>query len=490
MVQQWKLRAWFFLAIGVWALTGCATNPVSGGRDFVLVSEQEELALGRAAHAQIVQQFGVYDDPELAAYVERIGQELAASSHRAGIDYHFTVLDSPTVNAFALPGGYIYVTRGILSYLNSEAQLAGVLGHEIGHVTARHGVRQQSVDTATKVASELAGVVAQILTGSAVVGDLANSAIDVGGSVWVNGYGREQELEADRLGAEYLARTGYDPDEMIGVIEVLKDQEEFARESEPEGGRVAATYHGLFATHPSNDKRLQEVVKAARQYAGPVSRSANAADYLKQLDGLVFGDSTEQGVVRDAVFYHAPLGIRIGFPADWTIENRPEQVVAIAPDQQQIISVELQSRDGAPTPADYLASRLGTLRGGRSHGHADLAGYSADAAIRVANGTVPARVAVVFDDDRAYLFTAAGRQGAPVQALDTTLAQFQRLTDEEKWSISPLQIGIVQTEPGDDIATLAATLPVQKRPEAQLRLLNGLYPTGEPMTGQLLKVLR
>ncbi|MFB3058963.1 MAG: M48 family metalloprotease, partial [Gammaproteobacteria bacterium] len=176
-------------------LFGCATNPVSGDREFVTLSESQEIDQGRKYHQTIIDQYGVYDDPGLQSYVEAIGQQLAANSHRAHLEFHFTILDSPDINAFALPGGYIYITRGIMAYLDNEAELAGVLGHEIGHVTARHSVRQQS----GQLAAGLLNILISSVTGSQTLQELGDQ-LSFG---IIRGYGRKHELEADRLGAEY-----------------------------------------------------------------------------------------------------------------------------------------------------------------------------------------------------------------------------------------------------------------------------------------------
>ena len=222
-------------------LSGCAANPVTGKQDFVLMSEDAELSIGRQNNPKIIQQFGRYDDDALQAYVQKIGEKLAAVSHRPNLVYRFTVLDSQEVNAFALPGGYVYITRGLLAYLNSEAELAAVLGHEIGHVASRHGVRQQSAATAT-------GLIAAIIAASTNVRG-ANDALNALGTALVRGYGREHELEADGLGAEYLARAGYDPRAMLDVIRVLKNQESFEKQLAKKEDREPRIYHGVFARH-------------------------------------------------------------------------------------------------------------------------------------------------------------------------------------------------------------------------------------------------
>ncbi|MEJ2114697.1 MAG: M48 family metalloprotease, partial [Gammaproteobacteria bacterium] len=210
MGNQLNLFVIYILLLGSLFFAGCATNPVTGKQDFVLMSEEQEINLGKQAHQEVMKQYRPYNNPALQSYVEGLVDELGKKSHRSNLVYHVTVLDSPQINAFALPGGYLYITRGIMAYMNSEAELAGVLGHELGHVTARHGVRQQSAGTIAGILGAGVG----ILTGSNQAAQVAN----VGSTALIRGYGRNHELEADRLGAEYLANVGYDPQEMLKVV--------------------------------------------------------------------------------------------------------------------------------------------------------------------------------------------------------------------------------------------------------------------------------
>ena len=263
-----KVCTWILLLLGA---SGCATNPVTGDSDFAIVSETKEIEQGRRYHKSILAQYGVYDDPELQAYVNDIGQRLARKSHRSHLTFTFTVLDSPDINAFALPGGYIYITRGIMAYLDSEAELAGVLGHEIGHVTARHSVRQQS----GQFAAGLLSVLIAATTGSQ---GLTNASQQLGTGL-VRGYGRDHELEADRLGAEYLHSTNYDPESMLEVIGVLKDQEVYEKALAKKEKRTAIIYHGVFSTHPRNDDRLKTVVRAAKKLSSESYRDSNQSAY-------------------------------------------------------------------------------------------------------------------------------------------------------------------------------------------------------------------
>lgn len=257
------------------ALTACSTNPVSGKKDFSLISKDQEVQMGKQAHQDVLKKQRPYNNARLQSYVNSIGQQLASKSHRNNIGYTFTVLDDPSVNAFALPGGYVYVTTGLMAYLNSEGELAGVLGHEIGHVTARHGVQQASAGMATSV---LVDLISKKAGGNSKTFNQLGSAI-------LSGYGRKHELQADRLGAEYLAGVGYSPNNMIDVIGVLKAQEVYASRQK---GRRGGSYHGVFSSHPSNDQRLQEVVGAAKSIKSAGTRPANRKAYLEQINGLTF----------------------------------------------------------------------------------------------------------------------------------------------------------------------------------------------------------
>lgn len=268
-----------FVIIVTSVLTACSTNPVSGKKDFSLISKDQELAMGAQADKAVLKQSKRLNNPRLQAYVNNIGQLLASKSHRNNIPYKFTVLEDPSVNAFALPGGYIYITTGLMAYLNSEGELAGVLGHEIGHVTARHGAQQQSVGLASAILLEVLSKKAGASTTKSL-GQLSTALI--------RGYGREHELQADKLGAEYLARVGYSPSNMLDVISVLKAQEEFSKYQARREGRQPPSYHGVFSTHPSNDQRLQTVINAAKKIRSAGTRSANHNGYLRQINGLKY----------------------------------------------------------------------------------------------------------------------------------------------------------------------------------------------------------
>lgn len=466
------------------AVSNCAVNPVSGNPNFVTMTESQESSIGRSEDRKVRDQYGVYNDPALQRYVSDIGQQLAKASHRAGLQYQFLVVDSPQVNAFALPGGYIYITRGMMAYLNSEAELAAVLGHEIGHVTARHSVQQISAATAADIGASLLQIFVPQVRNAA--GDLL---VNVLGGALLSGYGREHELEADRLGAEYLARTGYDPQAMIQVVGVLKNQELFDAEVAKAEGREPRRYHGLFATHPDNDTRLQEVVREASKLKSTENR-INRESFLKHLDRMVYADSPEQGIVRNNVFYHPQLGFTLRFPAGWKVQNNSRNVAAASPDRNALI--DLRSAGAAQgSPADVLRRML-KLGAGSSVTPLTIGGLQA-AATQITMSGRPTRVAVVFLGKSAYAIglqaasAAAFRQHA--NAMEESLQSFHAITEQERALAKPLRMRVITASAGLTFAELARTSPLGRFAENHLRVINGLYPGGEPVAGQALKIV-
>ena len=479
------LAAWSLIAL--LTLTGCAANPVTGDQDLVLMSEEQELALGRRTHAQVLEQYGEYHDPELKAYVGRVGERIARRSHRGGLIYRFTLLDTPEVNAFALPGGYIYLTRGLLALLDSEAELAAVLGHEIGHVTARHSVRRHT----GQVISGVLGAVIAAKSGVRGAGDAANLV----GTAVVRGYGREHELEADRLGAEYLARSGYDPQAMIQVIRILKGQEAFERRRAKEEGREPAVHHGLFATHPDNDTRLQKTVAAAQRHRSADAVRIDRTAFLKRLDGLVWGDSEAQGIRRGHAFYHRDLDFHLKVKKGWRLENHPERLDAVRNDGAATLRLTVTDRNRRITPREFLRQRLGLrdLRQGEAIRHRGLEGYTAITHDDTGLGRQPSRIAVLYHNDRAFIFHGYSKNRSDPFRHDAELIaiarSFRPLTARERKEIRPLRLQIRPPKGREDFTALARRSPIADHPEAQLRLLNGRYPDGAP-PGGLIKLVK
>jgi predicted Zn-dependent protease len=324
----------FVLAfIAAMLMTACATNPVTGKRELSFMSEEQEISVGRELDAQVRQEMGLYENDDLQRYVRDLGMQLARSSQRPNLPWSFAVLDSPAVNAFALPGGFIYITRGILPYLDNEAQLVGVLGHEIGHVTARHSAQQYTRGMGASLG---------VLVGSIFVpqmrpfGDLAQGGIGV---LFLK-FGRDDELQADALGAEYAAAGRWDPDEVPAFLTTL------ARIAETTDRNGVPNW---LSTHPQPENRAErvgETVKNVRTAAEGSPWTVDRDGYLARIDGIVFGDNPEDGVVRGNLFLHPPLRFALEFPEGWEITNSDEQVVAQEPGNK--VFMVLRSIDARP----------------------------------------------------------------------------------------------------------------------------------------------
>ena len=478
----------FVLASLAWLLSACATNPVTGGSDFVLMSEDQEVSLGQKYNTEILEEMPAYPDPALEELVQRIGKQLASHSHRPGLDYHFTIVDSAQVNAFALPGGYIYITRGMLAYLNSEAELAAVLGHEIGHVTARHSVRQQSTSAVT-------GILGAVVAASTGIQG-ADSLTNLAGTAIVRGYGREHELEADRLGAEYLARSGYDPEAMLQVVSVLKNQEAFETTVAKKEGREANVYHGLFSTHPDNDARFREVITAAKKYKTDSAARIGRDSYLLRLDGLTFGDSEHEGVVRGNHFYHKDLDFSLTFPSGWKINNQTSRVIATPAAKDGLIQLTMDSPDKKVTPKQFMQQhlQLNNLRQGETFNKNGLKGYTAVATGNTPWGQRRIRYVVISRNNSIYIFAGTARSTDQASKYDAdilaTAKSLHPLTKAEKKLAAGKKLDIIRAPKGTTWAGLARRSPITNYPEEQLRLLNDQYPTGEPGKSEIIKIVR
>ena len=491
MVPVRLVRTALLAAASVLTLGSCATNPVSGRPDLVFSSEQSEVEKAKQIHPLMLQQFGgPYDDIRLQQYVNEVGQRTAKAGERPDLQYFFTVLDSEEINAFTTGGGYVYITRGIMNYLNSEAELAAVLGHEIGHITARHPVKQQTQSTLSNIGAAAVG----IFTGSGDLAGLANYA----GAALIRGYGRDNELEADRLGAEYLQKTGLAPEHMIDVVRLLKNQEMFELARAREENREPRIYHGVFSTHPDNDQRLREVVQSAEKLKGEGDRVDPGRErYLKMIEGLPVGTSRAQGVLKGNRFYHATFGFTVAFPSGWTVENQSRRVLAVSPKKDSVLQMQTQAPPPNMGPKEFLSRMLAGMNAGQGEAIEvnGLQGYTA--VVRSAKtdfGVVPARYVVIYYNNLAYIFAGASRGQGNVPSADALFMSaaktFRRMKNNEFALAEPYKIRTVRVNSNISIEELAKTSPVKKYPAEQLRLLNDLYPDKQPKPGQLLKIVQ
>jgi len=460
----------------------CATNPVTGEREFTLMSEAQEIAMGREADAQVRAEMGVYEDPELNAYVSGIGMRLAKLSERPDLPWRFVVVDQPAINAFALPGGFIYITRGILPFLQDESELAGVLGHEIGHVTARHSVRQYSRTIGGLAALGALGV---FVPAARPFSQLSEQAL---GLLFLK-YGRNDELQADQLGARYAAEGGWDPAGVPGMLSTL------GLLSEAIGDRKGVP--NWLSTHPEPLARVAEVNETVAQLqAGRSNLATNREMLERRVDGLIFGDNPAQGVTRGSTFLHPPLRFRIDFPAQWEVSNSPQQVVAKAPDADVFMLLQIVSKPQGSTVRDVALGHM-TAAGFRPVSGDGTTINGLNAFIGVYRGQIEglgeaAVRAAHIAHGGAYYLVAGLVPPAGFDQVDgtftTAIRSFRPLTAAEAEAIRPSRIDFYTVRDGDTWESLAQRSGGAIR-ASTLAVMNHSAPDATPRPGVRIRIV-
>ncbi len=468
-------------------LQGCAVNPATGGANLVLMTENKEKEIGLEEHEKVLASMTVYRDEELQAYVEKVGNAVAAASHRPDLDYTFTIIDSPEINAFALPGGYVYVNRGLLTYMNSEAELAAVLGHEIGHITARHAVQRQARGGLARTAATIGGVVTAVATGSGYVGSQINEIASIWAQTGLSGFGREQELEADRLGAEYIVNAGYDASAVIEVITVLKNQEDFNRLVSGSGGG----YHGLFATHPRNDTRLQEAIEEVARMGEAAPSKLDNTEFRSVLDGLVVGQSNQSLRTDERNrYYQNLLGYTLVLPPEWEISETTTTATGSLEGRGEL-RIEAQRLQAAEEPRVFLRDRLGIedLQQSEPLEQFRLIGHTG---VAVDEQGQAQRVAVLYLGRRAFVFRGTASPAANFDEVDedflSSIRSFRAIQRGEG-TANEAKIRFVQASEYFDFSVISQQSRISNYPEETLRLLNNYYPRGNPEAGEWVKLV-
>jgi predicted Zn-dependent protease len=462
--------------------TGCATNPATGEKEFSLMSEAQEIQLGQQMDVEVRKEMGVYNNPELQRYVEDVGMRLARASDRPNLPWHFAVIDSPAVNAFALPGGYIYLTRGIMPFLDNEAQLAGVLGHEIGHVTARHSAQQYTKATTAGLGLTLLSI---FVPESRPFGGLAESGL---GLLFLK-YGRDDERQADTLGVEYAARTGWDPAGVAGMLGTL------TRLDEASGSRKGVP--NWLSTHPAPADRVQEVQASVKQASAkiPGKPIVREAEYLTKIDGIVYGDNPSEGIVRNGQFLHPELRFALSFPRGWEIQNTKTHVLAKAPERENYLLLQL-----VPNASGSLenVARSGMSNAGfrQLNGErAQINGQDAYVGTWQGNmeglGNVVTRTAHIVLGRTVYLvagiaptnqFQAADREFA------SAIRSFRELSASEASRIRPNRIDLYTVRGNESWQSIAERTGGVVKPST-LAIMNDYEPTQAPRPGDRIKVV-
>jgi predicted Zn-dependent protease len=411
---------------------GCALNPATGERQLSLISKPREIQLGRQAARQVEQTLGFVDDGGLQAYLQRIGRELAAGSERPELPWDFHVVDDPTPNAFALPGGFIYVTRGMLNLLTSEAELASVLGHEIAHVTARHSVNQVSEQQLTQLGLGLGGIFFP------TVQDFS-PLIGAGMNLLFLKYSRDDEREADEIGFRYVHQEGYAVSEFADVFATLQRA----------GDQQASALPTWLSTHPAPAERVETAKAWTAKVRQPDGRIGHAV-YLRQIDGLVYGKDPRQGFFRDGTFYHPEFRFQLQFPPGWRTQNLPQAVAGVAPDGTAAVELTLAEGDDEEQALRHFASQPDIDVGQPTLRRFDgLPGLSAQFIAQTPDGRVRGVAAFVEQRGRVYRlvgYSPAHYFGVSADALTSTLDSFRSLTDPSMLGIDANRIDVVEVQ--------------------------------------------
>ncbi len=459
----------------------CAVNPVTGKRELSLISEGQEIEMGKQTDAEVIAQFGLYDNPALAAYVSRLGLTLAAKTQRPGLPYRFAVLDSPVVNAFAVPGGSVYVTRGILALMSSEAELAAVLGHELGHVSARHSVRRMSEQMLAQI-----GLVA----GSVISKDFARYAGLAGAGIQVLflKYSRDDERQADGLGVDYSRLAGYDPADMAVTFTALEKMGDLS------GGR---SLPGFLSTHPLSSERIRNVQAMLKPEDQTLDRKPEA--YLRAVENVVYGDDPRQGYVEGSAFYHPGLRFEFAVPSGWKVDNTPARVTLVSSDQSG--GLILQAEKSTDNLEDYARKKAAEISGsgGQLQGEKRtmINGLSCieQAFTLTQENQAPVRMrwSYLRKGEFFYVFLAmSSEEGFQKYEADfrRVVGSFRELTSASFINRAPKRLALVKANGSDSLQAIFKRAGLAEAAWPPFAVMNGLDLGAVPPAGKLVKIVR
>jgi predicted Zn-dependent protease len=445
----------------------------------MLLDDQEEIELGRQANVQIVQEYGIYDDPELSTYVNDFCQRLAKISHRPNLSYECKVMDSPVVNAFALPGGYIYFTRGILAYLNNEAELITVMGHELGHITARHSAQQYS-------RAQLAQV--GLGVGMVFMPDIAGEVAQLGVQMLFLKFGRDDERQSDDLGVEYASKLGYDAKQMANFFNTL-DRMRPSSDGSP--------LPDWFSTHPNPAERNQTVSLRAKEWQDKLNLKnpkINRDEYLRRIDGLVFGENPRQGFVENNIFYHPDLRFQFPLPQGWVLQNAPAFIRMVSPNKDALIIFTI-SPEGPPEQAALQFVQKNEARVIESSPTKvnGLPAHRLISEVRSSQGVLTIKSYFIEKKGKVYMFhgiTSPVRFDQYSPTFGNTMEQFRELTNPKMLEVKPLRIRILSSARSGTVRGALLAQGVTENDLEKMALLNGKTLDDPIAAGTLIKIIR
>jgi predicted Zn-dependent protease len=475
-----------FILILLILLDSCAKNPVTGKREFMLLSKEQEIAMGQQSDPEIVAFFGLYEDEQLQRFIKEKGNEMVEISHREDLPYEFKIVDSPVVNAFAVPGGFVYFTRGIMAHFNNEAEFAGVLGHEIGHITARHSAKQYS--------NAMLGQIG-LVAGSVISPEFAQFAdiAQTGLQLLFLKFGRDAESQADKLGVEYATKIGYDAEEMADFFNTLD------RLSSQQGGEEVPTF---LSTHPDPADREERVAKLAAQW----QRKLNATDlevnrnsYLKMIDGLIYGEDPKQGFVENNVFYHPVLKFKFSIPSSWGVQNTPQQVQMAPKDGRAIMLLTLAQGNSLENAAEGVLQKYQLKVVDSKQESVNglpaiilIADQQQQQQQQRQQQNVRALMYFIQYGGNIYNLIGASSQAdfnAYMQLFQSTMGSFSPLNDPSKINKQPERIRVRSVPQDGTLAQAFSSLRIDQNRMEDLAVLNGMTLNDRVDSGMLIKVI-
>ncbi len=467
-------------------IISCAVNPVTGKRQLVFMSEAQEIALGAQYDPQVLATFGAYEDVDLASFVQTKANEMGLISHRPKLEYHVKILDSPVVNAFATPGGYVYLTRGILAQFNNEAEVMGVLGHEMGHIAARHSVTQQAKQTVGQLLV-ITGMIA-----SKQFAQYADYAMQ-GMQLLFLKFSRDDEVQADALGVEYSSKIGYDAKKMADFFQVLNKMSM----AESEGGVPT-----FLSTHPDPGDRYNSVNRDAKKWQDSLKLSpwkVNADNYLHMIDGIVYGEDPRQGYVEGNIFYHPELKFKFSFPTGWKYENLPTQVNIGPEDGKALIVFTIAGQKTLQTAADSTLKQLGlTLVNSEKktvNGMPAIVTVSKQTSKDQSTGQEQTIMVLSYFIDYSstyYVFHGVSAEAdfsTYNKVFESNMSTFNKLTDPAKLNVRPKRILVKKVERAGTLSETFTSLGVKKAQMDETSLLNNMALTDKVQAGKLIKII-
>jgi predicted Zn-dependent protease len=453
------------LLLAAW-LSSCATNPVSGLPELMLISEDQEMRMGLETDKQVASQFDIYDDPTLTAYAGDMCRRLGRLSHRTDLSYHFKILDTPAVNAFAAPGGYVYFTRGILASLSSEAEMAGIMGHELGHISARHSAQQYSRAQLAQVGLGIGMIIggpARYLAGVA----------ELGVGVLFLKFSRDNEREADRLGVEYSSKGGYDAREMARFFETLERMNP---------GSDRSGLPGWFSTHPSPEDRegaVRTEAAAWREKLNLTEPVSGRDAYLQRIDGLIYGENPREGFVEDNTFYHPELRFQFPVPVGWKVRNtrRLVQMVSAQEDAAVLFSINSASSPEGAAETFVRETKTVVLEAGKTRVNGSPA-YAVTSRVRTQRGALQLLSYFILWEGRVYEFhgfTPPDRFAGYRPAFERTMAGFGSLSDPKRLNVRPERIRVRTAGTAGPLEAALRKQGVADEELERLAVLNGMH---------------